>query len=72
LNRYHPHPKFLPYPSKHISIRGADDDKYIVIDVTKVGLPNGVPRILEEIELSRAIFELYEGGVVRHRFLLLF
>ncbi|KAG1835727.1 DEAD H helicase [Suillus variegatus] len=60
---YHPHPKFLPYPAKHISIRGADDDKYTVIDVTKVG----VPRIIEEIELSRAIFELYEGGVFMHQ-----
>lgn len=60
---YHPHPKFLPYPAKHISIRGADDDKYTVIDVTKVGLP----RIIEEIELSRAIFELYEGGVFMHQ-----
>ncbi|OJA19678.1 hypothetical protein AZE42_06950 [Rhizopogon vesiculosus] len=64
---YHPHPKFLPHPAKHISIRGADDDNYTVIDVTKVGLPNGVPRILEEIELSRAIFELYEGGVFLHQ-----
>ncbi|KAG1730617.1 DEAD H helicase [Suillus lakei] len=64
---YHPHPKFLPYPAKHISIRGADDDKYTVIDVTKVGLPNGVPRIMEEIELSRAIFELYEGGMFMHQ-----
>ncbi|KAG1759683.1 DEAD H helicase [Suillus occidentalis] len=62
---YHPHSKFLPYPTKHISIRGADDDKYTILDVTKVGLPNGVPRILEELELSRAIFELYEGGVVK-------
>ncbi|KIK45797.1 hypothetical protein CY34DRAFT_777472 [Suillus luteus UH-Slu-Lm8-n1] len=64
---YHPHPKFLPYPTKHISIRGADDDKYTILDVTKVGLPNGVPRILEELELSRAIFELYEGGVFMHQ-----
>ncbi|KAG1882994.1 hypothetical protein F4604DRAFT_1953038 [Suillus subluteus] len=64
---YHPHPKFLPYPAKHISIRGADDDKYTIIDVTKVGLQNGVPRIIEEIELSRAIFELYEGGVFMHQ-----
>ncbi|KAG1819521.1 DEAD H helicase [Suillus subaureus] len=64
---YHPHPKFLPYPAKHVSIRGADDDKYTIIDVTKVGLPNGVPRIIEEIELSRAIFELYEGGVFMHQ-----
>ncbi|KAG2133901.1 DEAD H helicase [Suillus cothurnatus] len=62
---YHPHPKYLPYPAKHISIRGADDDKYTIIDVTKVGQANGVPRIIEEIELSRAIFELYEGGVVK-------
>jgi hypothetical protein len=68
LHRYHPHPKFLPHPAKHISIRGADDDKYTIIDVTRVGLPDGVPRILEEIELSRAIFEVYEGGVVRHQF----
>ncbi|KAG0706339.1 hypothetical protein DFH29DRAFT_995980 [Suillus ampliporus] len=64
---YHPHPKFLPHPARHISIRGADDDKYTVIDVTKLGLPDGVPRILEEIELSRAIFELYEGGVFMHQ-----
>ncbi|KAJ8595607.1 DEAD H helicase [Rhizopogon salebrosus TDB-379] len=64
---YHPHPKFLPHPAKHISIRGADDDKYTIIDVTRVGLPDGVPRILEEIELSRAIFEVYEGGVFLHQ-----
>ncbi|KAG2076017.1 DEAD H helicase [Suillus decipiens] len=60
---YHPHPKFLPYPAKHVSIRGADDDKYTIIDVTKAG----VPRNIEEIELSRAIFELYEGGVFMHQ-----
>ncbi|KAG1749078.1 DEAD H helicase [Suillus paluster] len=64
---YHTHPKFLPYPSRHVSIRGADDDKYTVIDVTKLGLPHGVPRIMEEIELARAIFELYEGGVFMHQ-----
>ena len=57
--RYHPHPKFLPYPAKYISIRGAEDDKYTLVDITK-----DVPKILEEIEFSRALFEVYEGGVV--------
>ena len=57
--RYHPHPKFLPYPAKHVSIRGAEEEKYTLVDITK-----GAPKILEEIEFSRALFEVYEGGVV--------
>lgn len=65
-SRYHPHPKFLPYPAKHVSIRGAEEDKYTLVDVTK-----DVPNILEETEFSRAIFEVYEGGVVRSSRLLL-
>lgn len=59
LVRYHPHPKFLPYPAKHVSIRGAEEEKYTLVDVTKQP-----PKILEEIEFSRALFEVYEGGVV--------
>ncbi|KAF8556873.1 P-loop containing nucleoside triphosphate hydrolase protein [Imleria badia] len=59
---YHPHPKFLPYPAKYISIRGAEDDKYTLVDVTK-----DVAKILEEIEFSRALFEVYEGGVFMHQ-----
>lgn len=35
------------------------------MDVTRVGKPGGVARILENIEVSRAWFELYEGAVVR-------
>lgn len=58
--RYHPHPKFLPYPAKHVSIRGAEDEKYTLVDITK-----HEPKALEEIEFSRALFEVYEGGVVR-------
>ena len=65
LNRYHTHPRYLPYPSKHVSIRGIEEEKYSVVDVTRVGKPNGVAYILEEIELSRALFEIYEGAVVR-------
>lgn len=59
MARYHPHPKFLPYPARHVSIRGAEDDKYTLVDITK-----DVPKMLEDIEFSRALFEVYEGGVV--------
>ncbi|KAG5645882.1 hypothetical protein DXG03_005029 [Asterophora parasitica] len=57
---YHTHPKFLPFPSKYISIRGAQEENYAVMNVTKAGHLT----ILEEVETSRAMFEVYEGGVV--------
>ncbi|KAF7295264.1 hypothetical protein MIND_01065500 [Mycena indigotica] len=61
--RYHPHAKFLPFPSKFISIRNIQDDRYMVVDTTVLGRP----RLLEEIEVSRAQFEIYEGGVFLHQ-----
>ncbi|KAI5835646.1 P-loop containing nucleoside triphosphate hydrolase protein [Schizophyllum commune Tattone D] len=60
---YHTHPKFLPYPAQFISIRGMQEEKYLAVDVTK---PDA-PRTLEEIEISRALFELYEGAVFIHQ-----
>lgn len=57
--RYHPSAKFLPYPSSHISIRGIQEETYAVVDVT-----NREPKLLEEIEVSRAMFEAFEGAVV--------
>ncbi|KAG6849336.1 hypothetical protein H0H93_009302 [Arthromyces matolae] len=63
---YHAHPKFLPFPSKFISIRGAQEDKYAVINVTKTEESGQPGSILEEVEVSRSMFELYEGGVVKH------
>ena len=36
----------------------------MIVDVTRVGKPGGTAHILEEIELSRALFEIYEGAVV--------
>lgn len=63
--RYHTHPRYLPYPSNHVSIRGIEEEKYSVVDVTKFGKAGGSAHILEEIELSRALFEIYEGAVVR-------
>lgn len=53
----------MPYPASGLSIRGADEEKYTVIDVsaTEFGV-RGL--ILEETEISRALFELYEGAIV--------
>jgi DEAD/DEAH box helicase domain-containing protein len=70
--RYHPDPKFLPYPSKHVSIRGVQDETYCAIDITKLGQLDGQARILEEVETGRALFELYEGAIVSRTLLSLF
>jgi hypothetical protein len=44
-----------------VAIRGAaDEEKYAVIDISK----GRVSRILEEVEIKRALFEVYEGAVV--------
>ena len=77
LVRYHTHPRLLPRPSRNISIRppvilsfiflfdhisgSVQEEKYAVIDITK----SQSGTILEELETSRAMFEVYEGGVVR-------
>ena len=55
---YHTHRKYLPHPAKHVSLRGAREDKYTIVDVTNVDKPNGRARILEELEFSRALFEV--------------
>ncbi|GJJ11981.1 hypothetical protein Clacol_006219 [Clathrus columnatus] len=63
---YHTHARFLPYPAKYVSIRGVEEERYAVIDIT--GIDSGKePRTLEEIELSRAIFEIYEGAIFLHQ-----
>ncbi len=79
VRRYHTHHKFRPYPSKHIALRkslyllicgfhtymsasllgGVQEDKYLIIDVTQER-----HTILEEMEMSRVLFEIYDGGVV--------
>lgn len=60
---YHTHSKFLPHPAKHIALRGGSEDEYSVVDVSKVAR-GGEAKILEQMETSRALFELYEGAVV--------
>ncbi|KAJ7445770.1 P-loop containing nucleoside triphosphate hydrolase protein [Mycena galericulata] len=64
---FHTHPKFLPFPSKHVSIRGIQEDVYTVVDVTRLNQSGGSMHMLEELEISRAIFEIYEGGVFLHQ-----
>ncbi|KAI0664969.1 P-loop containing nucleoside triphosphate hydrolase protein [Cubamyces menziesii] len=64
---YHTNPKYLPYPSRHVSIRGIEEEKYSVVDITRVSKPGGSATILEEVELSRALFEIYEGAVFIHQ-----
>jgi DEAD/DEAH box helicase domain-containing protein len=62
FSRYHTHPKLLPFPSRHVHIRGASEETYDVVDTSKTGRPG---EVLEEVEFSRALFEIYEGAVVR-------
>ncbi|KAJ2931416.1 hypothetical protein H1R20_g5708, partial [Candolleomyces eurysporus] len=61
---YHTHTNFLPYPSRHVSIRGAQEEKYLVVEI---GQDNGNLKNIEEVEVSRAMFEVYEAGVFLHQ-----
>ncbi|KAK9471681.1 uncharacterized protein V1510DRAFT_437237 [Dipodascopsis tothii] len=56
------HPRFLPWPARHSSIRAIEEDKYAVVDVT-----GGRNVVLEEIEASRTTFSLYEGAIFIHQ-----
>ena len=42
-----------------VNIRGGAEDMYTVVDTT-----NGKSLVLEEIEASRASFEIYEGTFI--------
>jgi hypothetical protein len=63
--RYHTHPKLLPFPSRHVHLRGASEDKYSLVEIHDSGQSREMVKILEEVEFSRALFEIYEGAVVR-------
>jgi len=58
----------LPFPSKYVSIRGStDEEKYVAVDITRIVQVGSGFHVLEEIDLSRALFEIYEGAVVSHQ-----
>jgi len=59
---YDPHPRYLPYPPRHVAIRDTEDTGYAVVDIT-----HSRNALLEEIEPTRAIFVLYEGGIFLHQ-----
>ncbi|KAG8908600.1 hypothetical protein FRB99_004888 [Tulasnella sp. 403] len=64
---YHTHPKFMPRPSSHVAIRGVQELKYLVVDVTRQDGMEGRLKVMEELEVSRAMFETYEGGIFMHQ-----
>ncbi|GAA5961287.1 hypothetical protein JCM21900_006508 [Sporobolomyces salmonicolor] len=58
---YHCHPRYKPYPARTVPIRATEDESYSIVDVTA-----GRSVVLEEVEMSRAIFTTYEGAVFMH------
>lgn len=65
--RYHTHPRFMPYPAKHVSIRGIEEERYTAVDVSRISQSGGgEPRVLEEVEISRALFEVCNAGRQTH------
>ncbi|KAG0147441.1 hypothetical protein CROQUDRAFT_42913 [Cronartium quercuum f. sp. fusiforme G11] len=60
---FHPHPRFHPHPAQHLSIRKNEEVSYSIVDVS-IGRE---PKILEEIEASRVMYECYEGAIFIHQ-----
>jgi O-acetylhomoserine/O-acetylserine sulfhydrylase-like pyridoxal-dependent enzyme len=60
--RHHTHTKYLPHPASHVAIRGAREEQYTIVDITNIDKPNGRSKVLEEIELSRALFEVGDSN----------
>lgn len=54
--------RFLPWPAQNISLRGAQEDMFAVVDIT-----NGRNMVIEEIEASRTSFTLYDGSIFIHQ-----
>lgn len=57
------HLSIISHSSNSVHTGGAQEEKYSLIDISKVG-EGGLPSILEEVEISRAQYEVYEGAVV--------
>ncbi|CAO3652445.1 unnamed protein product [Cunninghamella echinulata] len=62
-NLYRPHPSRKDNPSQYVNIRGINEDTYAIVDVTDYNKKV----IIEEIEASRAPFEIYEGAIFIHQ-----
>ena len=62
LGFYHCHERFRPHPSRCVSIRDTEEHHFAIIDTT-----NARNIVIEEIEASRALFTIYEGGIFLHQ-----
>lgn len=62
---YHCRNELRPNPAKDVAIRGARQVTYAYIDATPGR--SGGPRLMEEVEINRAIFEAFEGAVFMHQ-----
>ncbi|CAO3593595.1 unnamed protein product [Absidia cylindrospora] len=64
VNVYRPHPSRSDNPWQYVNIRGMmEEETYAIVDVTD----NKKKIILEEIEATRAPFEIYIGAVFIHQ-----
>jgi len=59
---FHTHERYLPHPSKYVTIRDTEEDHFAIIDTT-----NGQNIVLEDLEASRAFFTIYDGGIFLHQ-----
>lgn len=57
---YFPANGWLTNPSGQVPLRGGGEPKYTYIDI-------GPAQVLEEVEMTRAIFEAFEGAVFMHQ-----
>lgn len=57
---YFPADAWLDNPSGQVPLRGGGEPKYTYVEVSSA-------RILEEVEMTRSIFEAYEGAVFMHQ-----
>ncbi|EPQ26138.1 uncharacterized protein PFL1_06346 [Pseudozyma flocculosa PF-1] len=60
---YYCREELRPNPSRDVAIRGARQVTYAYVDDT----PGRPPRVMEEVEIDRAIFEAFEGAVFMHQ-----
>jgi len=60
IGSYHPHERYLPYPSKLVSIReGPDPETHISV----INITNSTNQVIEILDPDHATFTLYEGGI---------
>ncbi|UZJ57282.1 hypothetical protein CBS101457_006602 [Exobasidium rhododendri] len=62
---YHCRAELRPFPSREVAIRGARQLTYVYLDDSPSR--KGNPRVMEEVEVDRAIFEAFEGAVFMHQ-----